>query len=190
MSMVSATSFTDATPADWELAVGMGKRKYLADAGVAALNLLKAQEHEERNGWQVNNYQHSLSAATKALRNGEDEEYVVAVLLHDLAQDLDPMRHDRVAGTILKPFLNSGNHWMVANHQVFQLSFRTHSKFDTKACEKFRGHPFFEQTLRFCDLYDQSCFDPNAERLPIETFEPMVRRVFGRVMAERMAGYP
>jgi hypothetical protein len=74
MSMVSATSFTDATPEDWELAVGMGKRKYLADAGVAALNLLKAQEHEESNGWQVNNYQHSLSAATKALRNGEDEE--------------------------------------------------------------------------------------------------------------------
>ena len=64
------------------------------------------------------------------------------------------------------------------------------AKFDTKACEKFRGHPFFEHTLRFCDLYDQSCFDPKAERLPIETFEPMVRRVFGRVMAERMAGYP
>ena len=101
MNTVSATSFTDATPEDWELTVGMGKRKYLADAGVAALGLLKAQEHEEANGWQVNNYQHSLSAATKALRNGEDEEYIVAVLLHDLAQDLDPMRHDRVAGTIL-----------------------------------------------------------------------------------------
>ncbi len=190
MNMVSATSFTDATPEDWALAVAKGKQKYLNEAGMAALNMLKMQEHDDSTGWQVNNYQHSLSAATKALRNGEDEEYIVAVLLHDLAQDLDPMRHDRVAGTLMKPFLNAANHWMVANHQVFQLSFRTHSQFDTKACEKFRGHPFFEHTMRFCDLYDQSCFDPNAERLAIETFEPMVRRVFGRVMAERMAGYP
>ena len=190
MKTVSATSFTEATPEDWELAVASGKRRYIADAGVAALKMLESQKDEPSNGWQVNNYQHSLSAATKALRNGEDEEYIVAVLLHDLAQDLDPMRHDRVAGTLMKPFLSSANHWMVANHQVFQLSFRTHSKFDTKACEKFRGHPFFEHTLRFCDLYDQSCFDPKAERLPLTEFEPMVRRVFGRVMVERMGSYP
>lgn len=190
MVKVSATSFTEATAQDWEVAVANGRRHYVANAGVAALNLLKSQKDEPGLSWQVNNYEHSLSAATKALRNGEDEEYVVAVLLHDLAQDLDPMRHDRVAGTLLKPFLNSANHWMVANHQVFQLSFRVNSKFDTKKVETFRGHPYFEHTMRFCDLYDQSCFDPSAERLPIETFEPMVRRIFGRVQEQRMGSYP
>jgi predicted HD phosphohydrolase len=191
MTRISATSFEAATAEDWEAAIAYGRRHYLADAGVAVLKLLESQKDDEAHGWGVNNYQHSLQCATKALRNGEDEDYIVATLLHDVGQELDPFRHDRIAGTMLKPFLSPGSHWMVANHQVFQLSFRTNSPFDLKACERFRGHPYFERTMRFCDLYDQSCFDPNYDWLPMTTFEPMVRRVFGRVMEERLAaGYP
>lgn len=183
---VAATRFDRATAEDWEQVVATGRAHYLAKAGVAALALLESQKDEPSNGWPVNNYEHSLQCATKALRNGEDEDYVVATLLHDIGQDLDPHRHDRIAGTVLKPFLSPASHWMVANHQVFQLSFRTHSRFDTKAVEKYRGHPYFERTLRFCDLYDQSCFDPGYDWMPLGAFEAMVRRTFGTVMEERL----
>ena len=44
--------------------------------------------------------------------------------------------------------------------------------------EQFRGHPYFERTERFIDLYDEPAFDPAMECLPLEFFEPMVRRVF------------
>ena len=44
--------------------------------------------------------------------------------------------------------------------------------------EQFRGHPHFERTARFCEIYDNPAFDPEMECAPLEFFEPMVRRVF------------
>ena len=44
--------------------------------------------------------------------------------------------------------------------------------------EAFRGHPHFEDTARFCELYDQTAFDPTYDSAPLDFFEPMVRRVF------------
>ena len=38
--------------------------------------------------------------------------------------------------------------------------------------------PAFADTAEFCERYDQNCFDPDYESLPLEFFEPMVRRVF------------
>lgn len=186
MKLVSATSFREATAEDWELAVAEGNRHYIASAGAAALALLQSQKDADTNGWQVNNYQHSLQCATRALRHGETEEFVICALLHDIGQDLDPFNHDKIAGAVLKSFVSEEHLWMVSNHQIFQLHFRTHSKFDTTACEKYRGHPAFEKTMHFCENYDQNCFDPHYQHLPLESFEPMVRRVFGRVIEERI----
>ena len=36
----------------------------------------------------------------------------------------------------------------------------------------------FKRTAHFCERYDAAAFDPDAETLPLEFFEPMVRRVF------------
>jgi predicted HD phosphohydrolase len=105
-----------------------------------------------------------------------------------VAQELDPFSHDRIAAQILSPFVGEINHWVIENHQVFQLHFRINSRFDVDACEKYRGHPGFEKALYFCQHYDQNCFDPEYDHLPIETFEPLVRRIFSRVMEERLSG--
>jgi predicted HD phosphohydrolase len=43
--------------------------------------------------------------------------------------------------------------------------------------EAFRGHPHFEDTARFCELYDQAAFDADYDSAPLDFFEPMVRRV-------------
>jgi len=188
MKTVQATSFLTASAADWDSAVEIGNRHYVATAGEAVLKLLKSQKDDPKHGWQVNNYQHSLQCATRALRQGEDEEFVVCALLHDVGQELDPFSHDKIAAQILKPFVNEINHWVIENHQVFQLRFRINSKFDLDACEKYRGHPGFEKTLYFCEHYDQNCFDPEYDHLPIESFESMVRRMFSRVMEKRLSG--
>jgi len=46
--------------------------------------------------------------------------------------------------------------------------------------EAFRGHQHFEDTARFCALYDQSAFDPAYDSAKLDFFEPMVRRVFAK----------
>jgi hypothetical protein len=49
---------------------------------------------------------------------------------------------------------------------------------DRNRREQFRGHECFERTALFCERYDGPAFDPKGETLPLEFFEPMVRRVF------------
>ena len=186
---IKATNFRDATAEDWEIATRLGREAIERDAGKAVLDLLRAQKDVPRHGWQVNNYEHSLQCATRALRDGESEEYVVCALLHDVAQDVNPYNHDKLAGDVLRHMVSEENCWIVANHQIFQLSFRDHSRFDRTACERWRGHPHFEAALRFCEHYDMNCFG-RYDSLPLETFEPMVRRVFGQGVRAFHAKYP
>ncbi|MCY4563568.1 MAG: hypothetical protein OXE40_03710, partial [Gammaproteobacteria bacterium] len=51
---------------------------------------------------------------------------------------------------------------------------------DRDARERHRGHPAFEMTERFCRDYDQMSFDPDYDTLPIDSFIPMVERIFAR----------
>lgn len=118
---VAATSFRDATAADWDYVTRLGREAMERDAGRAVMALLRSQKDVPRHGWQVNNYEHSLQCATRALRNGESEEYVVCCLLHDVTQDLNPYNHDKSAGDLLRYHVSDENHWVIANHQIFQL---------------------------------------------------------------------
>lgn len=129
----------------------------------------------------VDRYEHSLQTATRAERAGEDEEFVVAALLHDIGDMLAPDNHAAIAAELLRPFVSKHVHWMVLNHGIFQ-GYYYWDKIgrDKDAPEQFRGHPAFEMTERFCGAYDQTAFDPNYDTLPIEHFKPMVERIFAR----------
>lgn len=184
---VTATSFRTASEQDWHTITERGNAHYANNAGVAVLELLASQSQEPSpEGWSVNNYQHSLQCATRAVRADESEEFIVCALLHDIGQDLDPLNHDSIAGTLLQPFVSEEHHWMVANHQSFQLYFRTHSSFDREAASHLSDHPYFDKTMYFCEHYDQNCFDPAYESLPLKHFEPMVRRLFAHGIEQRI----
>ncbi len=51
---------------------------------------------------------------------------------------------------------------------------------DREARQAFAGHEWYDDCVEFCAKYDQNCFDPDYESLPLEFFEPMVRRIFAR----------
>ena len=68
---------------------------------------------------------------------------------------------------------------MCEHHGIFQGYYFFHFiGLDRDMREAFRGHPHFEDTARFCELYDQTAFDEDYETAPLSFFEPMVRRVF------------
>jgi predicted HD phosphohydrolase len=149
--------------------------KGLADRVLGHLGLLDG----DFGGFAVDRLTHSLQTATRAFRAGEDEEYVVCALLHDIGDTLGSYNHADIAAAIVKPFVSEENHWMVEQHAVFQgYYFFHHLGMDRNLREQFRGHPSFERTARFCEVYDAPAFDPAGETLPLEAFEPMVRRVF------------
>jgi predicted HD phosphohydrolase len=177
METVSFTRMADGTREDYEL-LARYEQEYsarLPDRLLAALDGLK----HSLVGYQVSRYEHSLQSATRAHRDGRSEEYVVAALLHDIGDELAPHTHSEMVGAILRPYVSEEIRWVVAHHGVFQsFYYAEHYDADPNAREEFRSSPYFDACAEFCELYDQNCFDPSYDSLPVEFFEPMVRRVF------------
>ncbi|MGH7803413.1 MAG: HD domain-containing protein [Candidatus Binatia bacterium] len=129
-------------------------------------------------GFAVDRLTHSLQTATLAKRAGEDDEYVVCALLHDIGDTLGSFNHADIAGAILRPFVSEANLWMVERHGIFQgYYFFHHIGLDRNMRDQFRGHPHFERTALFCEKYDGPAFQPGLETMPLEAFEPALRRV-------------
>ena len=132
-------------------------------------------------GYPISRLEHSLQSATKALKAGEDEEMIVAALLHDIGDELAPMNHSEYAAAILKPYVSEKTHWIVERHGEFQAYYYAHHLGgDRNKREKYKDHKYYQATIDFCEKYDQGCFDPNYKSLPLEHFEPMVRKIFSR----------
>ena len=136
---------------------------------------------ESLSGYQVTRLGHSVQSATRAWRDGADDDWVVSALLHDIGDIYAPYNHDEYAATILRPFVREQCTWVVEKHGDFQMIYYGHHvggnphKRDT-----YKGHPYFEDCAAFCERWDQASFDPNYDSKPIEFFTDMVRSVFAR----------
>lgn len=167
---------TDGTQDDWMIIAGSALtfNKGLPDRVLAHLRLLNG----DFGGYAVDRLTHSLQTATRAHRDGRDEEYVVCALLHDIGDTLGSLNHADIAAAILKPFVSDQNLWMVEQHGIFQgYYFFEYLGLDKNLRDRFRDHRWFDYTAEFCEKYDQSSFDPDYPTMPLEAFEPMVRSV-------------
>ena len=152
-------------------------QQQLADRVLAHLGLLAG----DYGGYAIDRLEHSLQTATRALRDGRGEEYVVCALLHDVGDTLGSDNHADVPAAIVQPFVSERNHWIGDKPAVFQGHyFFEYLGLPRDAREQFRGHEWFDATAEFCELYDQCSFDPAFESLPLSHFEPMVNRVFAK----------
>jgi len=172
-------SMDEASAADWQ-AIGSHFGPFanqLADRVLTHLKLLDG----DYGGFPIDRLQHSLQTATRAHRGGEDEPYVVMALLHDIGDTLGSYNHPDIAAAILRPFVAEKLHWMCQNHGIFQGYYFFHYLgMDRNMRDGLRGHEHFEDTARFCELYDQTAFDSSYDTAPLDFFEPMVRRLFAR----------
>ena len=173
------TEMTEATAEDWQAIAGhFGPHaEGLAGRVLKHLELLDG----DFGGFPVDRLTHSLQTATLAHKAGEDEEYVVCALLHDIGDTLGAYNHPDIAAAILKPFVAEENLFMVEKHGIFQgYYFFHHLGMDRDMRDDYRGHPHFERTARFCALYDQKAFDTEGETMPLEAFAPMVERLMAK----------
>lgn len=173
------TAMETSTEDDWAVIGDAARRFYrgLPDRVLAHLRLLDG----DFGGFAVDRLTHSLQCATRAHRDGRDEEYVVCALLHDIGDTLASYNHHEVAAAILGPFISEQNLWMVEKHAVFQgYYFFHHLGLDRDLREDHRGHEWFQYTAEFCEIYDQNAFDPGYDTMPLEAFEPMVRRLMAK----------
>lgn len=190
--MLKKTRFTamrDATAEDY-VVIGQYEAesfKGLPDRVLAHLSLLSG----DTGGFAVDRLTHSLQSATRAQRDGQDEEYVVCALIHDIGDTLGPANHSELAATVLEPFVTEKHHWIVKHHGIFQGYYFFHYlNGDRNLRDRYREHEWFRDCAEFCEKYDQNCFDPEYDTLPLDAFEQSVRRVFSEPQRSLYMGEP
>lgn len=173
------TRMDQSTREDWGAIVpeAMKMARSLPERVLGHLRLLDG----DFGGFPVDRLTHCLQTATLAHRDGRDEEYVCCALLHDIGDTLGSFNHPDIAAAILKPFVSDENLWMVQQHGIFQgHNFFHHIGLDRDMREQLRGHAHFERTAEFVERYDNPAFDPAAEALPLDFFEPMLKRLMAQ----------
>lgn len=177
MGKVTFTRMADGTKEEYELLAGYGSTftAGLADRVVFAL----AELDRDETGYRVSRLTHCLQTGTRAQRDDRDEEYLVMAAVHDIGDTLAPFTHSEMIGAVLRPFVRPEVCWIAKHHGVFQDFYYAHFYGrDRNARDAYRGHEWFDACAEFCELYDQRSFDPDYDTLPLDFFEPMIRRVF------------
>lgn len=179
MDTVSFTRMEDGTREEYELLTRL-ETAYANGVGERVLTYFRGLD-QTLEGYTVTRQQHGLQTATRAYRDGADEEMVVAALLHDIGDALASCNHGEFAAAILRPYVSGETYWIVRHHGIFQAYYYAHHLGgDRDARDRFKDHPCYQATVDFCDKWDQTSFDPDYDTLPLEHFEPMVRRIFAR----------
>jgi len=170
-------SFAESTKEDWDDLT----EQYKVVQGRVASQVIEQLEklRGEFLGYPVDRLEHSLQTATRAERDGRDEEYVVCALVHDIGDSLAPDNHEAIAAAVLKPFVSPASYWMVAHHGAFQgYYFWHHIGLDRNTRDAFVENPHYAYTEEFCAKYDQVAFDPEYKSESLEYFEPLIRSIF------------
>lgn len=175
---VSFTSMEHGTRGDYEL-VARHDRENAARLADRVLRWLREMDGD--SPYRISRLEHCLQTATRAERDGADDETVVCALLHDIGDVLAPNNHSAVAADLLAPFIGEKNEWIVRHHGLFQgYYYFHHFGMDRDARDKYRGHEHYDACADFCARWDQASFDPDYDTLPLEHFESRVRAVFAR----------
>ncbi len=180
---VEPATLEDFRAPDWGL---LGRQRAQFDAACQAdhaLRMLLATAADPGFGYEVNNFRHSVQAATAAMQDGRAEEYIVVALFHDVGFTVCPGSHGAFASAMLSPYISDASRWVLERHQLFQAHHcheHPDEAVDPAARERWRGHPHFAATADFVARYDVTTIRAGLPEAPIEIFAPMVRRVLSR----------
>ena len=180
-SYVTKRCLDDYRAEDWAILVRQRKKYYDDNLVDQLLRLLTQQRDDLGYVYTINNYYHCLQTATRMLKDNLPEEDVVVGLFHDVGFITCNQTHGEYAAALLRPYISEKNHWMLVRHAIFQQ----YHCYELDGCDrherdKWKGHPHFDWTVEFVAEYDQRTINYDEKILPIEAFEPIVRRFFSK----------
>ena len=179
MSQVKFTEMKNGSKEDY-LLLDKHEKKFAENTGERLLKFMSTLD-DTLEGYKVTRLEHSLQTATRALNDKANDEMIVAALFHDIGDELAPLNHSEYAAAVLRPYVSEKTHWIIEKHGEFQMYYYAHHLGgDRNKREKYKKHKYYQDTIDFCEKYDQNSFDPNYKSLPLEFFKPMVKRVFSR----------
>ena len=179
MDKVNFTQMKDGSKEDY-LLLDKHEKKYIEGTADRLLKFMSGL-NSTLEGYKISRLEHSLQTATRALNDKAEDEIIVAALLHDIGDELAPLNHSEYAAAVLKPYVSEKTRWIVEKHGEFQMYYYAHHLGGNRnQRDKYRGHKYYQETIDFCEKWDQKSFDPNFKSLSLKEFEPLVKKIFGR----------
>ena len=179
MKEVDFIQMKDGTKEDY-LLLSKYEKKFIESIADRILKFM-SELTKTLEGYKINRLEHSLQTATRALNDKANDEMIVASLLHDIGDELAPLNHSEYAAAVLKPYVSEKTHWIVEKHGEFQMYYYAHHLGGNKnQRDKYKGHKYYQDTLEFCENWDQKSFDPNFRSMSLKEFEPFVKKIFSR----------
>ena len=149
MKTVNFTQMKNGTKEDYKL-LEKFEKSFERETAKRILNYLSKQT-STLEGYKITRLEHSLQAATRAFKNKESKEMIVATLLHDIGDELAPMNHSQYAASILKPYVSEKTHWIVEKHGEFQAYYYAHHLGGNRnKRDKYIGHKYYQATVDLC----------------------------------------
>ena len=96
---VSFTAMEDGTQADYDL---LAEEEQIDGDALAERVLGWLRDMDVESPYHITRLGHSLQSATRAERDGADEETIVCALLHDIGDILAPGNHSEAAAALLR----------------------------------------------------------------------------------------
>ena len=179
MSTVNFTEMKNGSKEDY-LLLDKHEKKYINGTADRIIKFMSGL-NSGLEGYKITRLEHSLQTATRAFNDKASEEMVVAALLHDIGDELAPLNHSEYAAAVLKPYVSEKTHWIVEKHGEFQMYYYAHHVSGNRNLrDKYKNHKYYNDTLEFCEKWDQTSFDPNFKSLKLKDFEPLIRKIFSR----------
>lgn len=130
------------------------------------------------DGGEISELDHALQVATRAERDGADEEVVLAALLHDLGKVFGDAGHGEVAAAVLAPHVRAEVVQVVRHHRDFTARhWQDLGPDDVDPRDRHRSEPWFALAERFVDEWDMASFDPAYDSFALAHFAPLVERL-------------
>tara|TARA_B100000809_G_scaffold260191_1_gene306650 strand:- start:55 stop:444 length:390 start_codon:yes stop_codon:yes gene_type:complete len=104
MDKVNFTSMENGTSEEYSFLDTL-ENQYKADLPKRLISALR-NLNSSLSGYQISRLEHSLQGATRAYHAKEDLEIIMAILFHDIGDELAPYSHSEMAASVLRPFVD------------------------------------------------------------------------------------
>lgn len=129
-------------------------------------------------GFTIDQLEHGLQMATRALTDGADDETIVAALCHDMAKTISWKNHSDIGAEILKNYVSEKTYMILKTHQDFQgRFFNEYMGLDKDKYKMYASEPWFKDAIRFSD-WDEKSFDSEYVSKPLSFFIPLIQKIF------------
>jgi len=173
------TRMQDGTAEDWAI-IGAAHKEHFSKTPANLMDMLRSLQ-QVTVGFACDQLQHSLMTGTLARRDGASDEEVAIALLHDIGKAVNIPNHGPIGAELMRPYVSEDAYHAIYNHQHFQG--RYYYEFaggNPNMREGFTQESWYDLAVKLVDRWDAPAFDPDFEVDSLESFEPLLEKLFAQ----------